>query len=184
MAVDVFEGFRRLKLAVQGLIVLAAAVSLYMSEPIIYLKLDTSAPDDGWQMSERPCESGKDASEYIYDLPEDFPKKVDSLELCFRASPLFRDDGDLIPYARKGGYLFADERYSDNVQSYIGKRSNYLNLSAKLKSEISNWASEEYWRRWRNNAQTNIIVSLSLILLIELSGRLIGWISRGFMARS
>lgn len=85
MAIDIFRGFNRLKLVVQGLTVAAGIAAIVFSDPRSDLKLETAGPDDSWHIATKKCDVATDAIDSIYDVPADLSERIWAISLCFRA---------------------------------------------------------------------------------------------------
>lgn len=182
MAIDAFEGFRRLRLAAQILSVATGIVviSFFQDRPI--LTLETTAPNDGWHITNRLCE-GTDASESIYDPPTPLSKNVLWIDLCFRASE-FSGNEMLIPYAvDRDGQVWGNELNSSEVISYIKDRKQSFSLAPTTKESAVAWATKKQRESWMENFWSTSIIVASIVIFLELFGRSLGWIARGFVRK-
>lgn len=156
-------------------------IILYNSAPI--LTLETTGPDDGWHIVQKDCAIGTDASESIFDLPADIKSKVLWVDLCFRAME-FSENRTLIPYKiDKNRMYWGGERYDTEVTSYIEKRKITFVLEPGLLESALTWAQLERRKRWTANFKETCIYVFSFVIFLEILGRAIGWIMRGFFRK-
>jgi hypothetical protein len=180
MSVNIFEGGRRLRLAIQGLTIIIGAWSIVTYDGLPGYYFETNGPNDGWHFTKEECKIQTDAWRVIYDLPDDLDKKIAFIELCFRAID-FPDKRDLIPYRTDSkGFIWGGEAYDDEVSEYIERRAKQFKLTAPQQDALLELAKREYDRRWRENLLDILIVLAPIVFGLEIFGRTLGWIFKGF----
>ena len=182
MAVDVFKGFGRLKLVVQGATVAVGAWSIIFDySPGTSLTLETAGPDDAWHRTDKDCNIGTDAIEWLDEVPPRVAQKISSIGLCFRASE-FPDRKLLVPYKiDRTGWQWGDTPYSENVQPYTQHRAREFTFTPQLEKSSLAWAEHESWRKRKEDAKSIMMTVVSIVVILEIFSRILGWIVRGFV---
>lgn len=181
MAVNLFEGGRRVRLAIQAITILVGASVIVLYDEPPSFNFQTNGPNDGWHFTKERCEID-DASETIFDLPGELDEKIAFIDLCFRAMD-FPGQRDLIPYKIDSeGLFWGGETYNAEVSEYVERRANDFKLTTVQQDVLLELAKRERDRRWMNNLIDTLIVLVSIVLALEIFGRTLGWIFKGFTA--
>lgn len=173
MAVNLFEGGKRLLRVFQGGIFIAA-LGYSASLPSIYpLTYDLHYPKGGWVRAENACNTNSDVLEYV---ERDHGNQTYSLSLCFKAKNF--NGSDLIPFTiDENNMVSGDGKSSPSVVRYVKRQVKDFNIPEEdLENFPSVFEDDRFWK------QISIVISAAILMgLIEFIGRITGWVIRGFI---
>lgn len=179
MAINWFEGGRRITKLAQGLVIAGCTAFIVFSSPNDTITFETSWPNQPFQISDDDCYGGDDRSDTRYDVPAD--GKSISVQLCYRGSPT-ENGSSAIPYAAapEPGYFLMGQPYSDEVDKYVKRRSAEFRLSRQQGIAAMDLASAKWWKQKKTELRDAVLfVFIGCSILWGLS-LIIGWIVRGF----
>jgi hypothetical protein len=171
MAVNIFEGARRIAIVLGALWALGCGAAIIWFSP--YLRLDYEASQPGTRpirvaanyctSTERPIAVVNPAGHRITG------------SICFRTE--WNGQEAVVPYEVRGAGVVSAGPNTPEVQSYATRVRDSLNVSA---SELE--ALDREWSdRWWENAKMWFEVGAGGLVLGWLFISLIGWIVRGFL---
>jgi hypothetical protein len=176
MAVNIFEGARRISVSIQVLWVVAALSIGIFNTPYVSLYYISYSPSDPLKLSNVEECNVYDAKEYVSQNDSDGDKI--HVTLCFKASA-FEGGNMLIPYKvdeKNSNKVWGKDKYSAEVVNYIASRTRLFLMSQQAENDSS--------RKWRQEKWNSIKVGIKVasigyvIILIFTYG--MGWIVRGF----
>ena len=170
MALNVFEGARRIAYIVSAIIVIAGGYILYDTSPSETLYYEIYAPSEPASKSLAASCSSEGRRSYLSGVT---PKghKV-SIRLCFE--PIAFNGKDLIAYKAEGGMVYGDAAYSENVSSYIRKYEGKF-VMPEGKEIDDRWMGIWLSSKWEILRNTGLTLAGFWLFVI-----LVGWIIRGF----
>lgn len=191
MAINWFEGGRRISQLCIGIVIVGGMAIIFLDGGGARLTFETTTSLDGWHFTTKPC-SPPDYAEYLdYSLPID--GKSEDVALCFRTQ-----DGKLLyqsappiqlpavgnpPKGSKPPVLNAfatTDPYSEEGRAYIVERSRRFEApSAEMQGARSNFWKMKWKLKWTRFKEAIPWVS-GLVFGIWLMTAVIGWIVRGF----
>jgi hypothetical protein len=179
MAINWFEGGRRITNLVQGLLLLGCASYIVFSSPYEELTLETRYPDQPFAISSAACGYDADARHDLYDFK--VGSKNINILLCFRATET--NEGKLaIAYAAAntpGSFWMGDE-YSEDVRTYIHKRASEFSVTPKILAESEAALDERWWREKKQYFKDAFQFGAIGWILLWIFSTVVGWIIRGF----
>lgn len=174
MPMNVFEGARRVSIAIGAFWVCGWIASVTLNEPYVYLSYRV---DGLGALPVRDDQCGDyDATHYIFDAKDDRGRSV-PVRLCFKA--MRADNGEwLIPYApADNGRWWLARRYSAEVTQHMTDRGRTFRIPPNGYEEAASirWKKKcEAWEFAALGASIGIVVGWILMTGI-------GWIVRGFL---
>lgn len=173
MALNVFEGARRIAYLISGIILIAGAYITYdvsPSEALYYNVIEPSAP--ARRAIGDSCPSQGRTSYMSGVTPKGH--KV-SIRICFEPGT-FSDGRTLIPYKIQGDMIYGDTAYSENVSLYIRRyEAKFIMPEADGKEMDDKWMSIWLSSKWEVIQNTVLVLAGFWLFVI-----LVGWIIRGF----
>ena len=201
MAVNWFEGGRRITRLLQALVLGGSAIAVFFGgggqTRVIF---ETFNPDQNFRLTMKPCRAG-DRS-YTLDGINGGP----GIELCFRHArragdimfrhanevPVFivpvstrsRPRGEPPPLARRPvptqRYYWVANRYSGQVDSYVRHRADIFSRSTEGREIARNnaWRAS-LWAFWERLKDV-LPWAFGLVVALAIISATIGWIVRGF----
>lgn len=175
MAINIFEGARRISLLLAGLAIVGTAIVLIYDEPYMPIMYSIAHPTGPFVLREGPCPS--DASRHYFTTKTSKGVEV-SVTLCLLAMPFGKNDDRLIPYkVDEQGMIWGAASYSSEVSAYERK----LEERFKVSLADEGWIAKEISRRYRANMTEGfgyLVAGLAIFGGIVCA---IGWIVRGFL---
>lgn len=182
MRSNIFEGWRRITRIVQAIACLIAGIITYEGMPkYVEATYITFGPESNFQLDDvNLCKdySSNTAKEYSIYRTIASGLKVNTT-LCFVAMR-FDDGRHLIPFKadeKKSGYVYGNEKYSTQVQSYIKSRAAYFSIPEKDEKELQKAFHEK-----QREARFNIFYAVGgTFLVLQILAFAVGWVVRGFL---
>lgn len=175
MNINFFEGGRRILRVTQVSLVLVTVYYCLNLPPIYPLKYELRVPNAGWLRSDYPCRAVDE--EILID--KKLNDEVHEIALCFRSADF--NGKQLIPYRvlEEEDMIAGDEKTSKNVRNYIAKKMKQFEIPDE---DVENFP--QVFKNDRFDTQLGFsIVAVLGIFALEILGRLLGWIARGFIAQ-
>lgn len=177
MALNIFEGARRI--AKVGAVVVAGGtlVVLFNSSPYISVHYFISRPDSrGVRIDIDKCQTKIDAKEWVSVRTE---KGHDAhVQLCFMAMD-FEGGKKFVPFRvdPKDGQVWGNERYASEVSQYTSRvRDNF-----RLTPEDEQWVDKEWSsKRWEEMLE-GVLWLVGGLAAFWIFTWATGWIVRGFL---
>lgn len=174
MQINVFEGARRISVALGVLWVGGFLVAAMMSNP--FVNITYSIPTFGAKpVKVDDCPT---VAEPMYEWVTTSLGDSVRLELCLGTMP--SDDGTrmLVPYARaEGGQVWLGAKYSNEVRNYTKQLAEALHLSGDIAAEVESLKWKKRIAEWRDYGA----VMLGGLLAGWVFVSAIGWVVRGFL---
>ena len=175
MAINIFEGSRRIALLTAVLATLGTLAVLINQDPYVSINYSIAHPDGTFQRETEDCPS--DAGKDYFTTETRSGKRV-SIDLCLLTMS-FGDKGEhLVPYKRdEKGMVWGAPSYSTEVSEYEKKLENRFSLSP----EDNEFASKEISRRhWKSVEEGLLYLAIGLAIFGAFVSA-VGWIVRGFL---
>jgi hypothetical protein len=177
MAIDIFEGSRRVMWVLVALWVLGTGAVFLADSPAVDVRYRVPRPNSEPQRVTDRC-SFEDAQESDYFRRTSKGTSY-NLTLCFPAYEF--PSGRLIPYKiDKNGSMWGDHSYSSEVILYTDATMKRFNLLPADEQWIDDQATSAMLRHWREAAQ---IAALGAVA-IWIAASVIGWVARGFLGKA
>jgi hypothetical protein len=170
---NVFEGSRRIALAMGILACGAAAIVVCNDGPYVPVTFSTTGPDRPFLRMKGDCPETA-AREYLYR--DDNNSNGFGVSLCFLAQP-FPQGKVLIPYQASDGSYWGNERFSTEVRTYTSQRAQEFSIPT---ADLEPLAKEYRKARWKQLLEATKYTALGIGIYWGLVAA-IGWIVRGFM---
>lgn len=177
MAVNIFEGGRRISLALMVLwAIFVGLVYLAEGDSAVDVRFEIVSPGAPPRRIDSDCQPS-DAMEWVYGRKTNRGTRYHAT-LCFR--PMEFPSGKLIPYKAENGLFYGDTRHSLEVSLYTKRVADELSLSAVDEQ----WIDNRKWEvRWKTAQVYAAVMSVGLLMIWLVSAG-IGWIVRGFVDRN
>jgi len=170
---NIFEGSRRIALAIGILATGAIAVAICFDEPYVRVTFTTTGPNRPFLRTKEDCPETA-AREYLY---RDKSKGRDvGITLCFLAQR-FPQDQMLVPYRVADGSFWGNERFSSEVSTYASLRAQGFAIPTAEREPLAKEYRQARWKQVREATQYTAIGIGAYWALVAT----IGWIVRGFM---
>ncbi len=173
MTLNIFEGGKRVLRVTQGAIIIASIFYCFSLPSIYPLKYDIRVPNGDWLRADEPCYTETDTLEYV---EREHGGKGFSFALCFRSTDF--NGKRLIPFAIDNqDMVTGDEKTSTSVRNYVRRKSSEFQIPKEdLEDFPAVFEEDKLWY------QIGImIVAVVAALLLEIVGRILGWVVRGFV---
>lgn len=175
MAINVFEGARRLLLVIQVLWVLVVMVIAWSVRPSARLELEVTQAGASATPASQECLTGTDAWEWVHPKTA-LGSQVD-VTLCFRAKR-FPNGSMLVPFrVDETGKMWGNSAYSESVRDYTSAYAKSFTLQAAQESK----ADKETLSRLVMTMLEGLGVAAAGWGILWLVAWVIGWIVRGFV---
>jgi hypothetical protein len=175
VAINVFEGARRILGLLVGLWVLGSALVYWNDMPGVQYTVVIERPADLGRQSHKPCPD--DAAER-----REFSRKTRAgtkydLSLCFPLAQF--DAGRFVPYLENadGSYYWGGPVFDEKVSAYTNQRLASF-VAPPLDEE---WIDSQEWSVWKTAFASWLKVALGGWLVLVIAGVTVGWIVRGFL---
>lgn len=176
MAINVFEGARRIAKLISWLMVVVAVVLAVENTTYVELNYYISRPGTQAVRTDSViCDFQFDESDLIY-LKTSSGKNV-RVALCFVAQDFWGQM--LIPYEfdLATGTIRGAPRFHNDVKQYVSRVKN----SFRLAPDDEEWADKSWrWEKFKSIAEIAFWLLISLALF-QLFVWIVGWVVRGFM---
>lgn len=178
MAINWFEGGRRITRLLQVLLVLALGAGAMFGLPSPSLSLETGSPTDGWHLTNQDCDFAADETRYVPSV--NVGGTLASVNLCFR-SFASEDGRKLVPYAEadKNRWYLA-ESSSSQVGAYSEGRMNSFTFPPALTKEAKAAISKQWWDVFWTQVKLLFLYGAIGVVALEVLSWVLGWIIRGF----
>ena len=175
MAVNVFEGARRITKIIIGLWLLAF-VALYFTNPHpVEAVFDVSGPSSAPSLSLDDECGQRDHRQYDYSRST--PRGTEyAVLLCFKEQQ-FNDGRMLIPYRGADGMVYGDEPFSMAVTLYT---QNFVDTWAVNDAALA-WIDGERWAVGWDYSKFAAPWAFGGVVVIMVFSTVVGWVVRGFM---
>lgn len=175
VAINIFEGARRIAKLVTALWVIGWIVAAFNTSSSVYVTYQIAIPGEVPIRVESGCDYSVDATEHL-DLATSKGTNV-SLTLCFKHS-VFDDGKKLIPYRidKDTNRWWGNEEYTTEVSSYTESvASNF-----KLSKSDEEWIDAQWWSSLLKELGIGALVAIGGLLFLWAFTWVVGWIVRGF----
>lgn len=178
MAINVFEGSRRIVKLLLGICFFAVAAG-FLSDNPVRIPVYVDVPNVG--VTPIPVEELRDCDPPNY-RPGSWPIKrtkqgtTYSLRLCFRANNDWEGGKVFVPFVWTDGQTYGDTYTSMNIYSYANKFASEFEADEALETEING----RYWPELFKQVGRAVFVALLACLGLWLCAKIIGWVVRGF----
>jgi len=176
MALNVFEGARRINLIVAALWVLGwAAAGIFSSPPSVTTTYATLGPDRPFTISSDSCYL-PDASKYKYITTKTGTSV--SITLCFKALP-FQDGQMFVPYRadRTSNQYWGNRAYSEEVTAYTDSVVKAFSIPQADEADLDKLA----WPLRLQQIGWGVLGMLAGLVFLFAFSWTVGWIVRGFL---
>ena len=174
MAVNIFEGARRIAKLVAALWVIGYIVAAFDLTSSVYVTYQIDDPEKVPMRAESDCNYSVDVTKRL-DLTTSKGTDV-SLTLCFKHR-VFDNGAKLIPYLYdKDKVLWGGEEYSTEVSNYTQSvASNF-----KLSKSDEEWIDAQWWFQRLKELGLYVLIVIGGLLFLWTFTWVVGWIVRGF----
>ncbi len=174
MAINVFEGARRIAILVSVLAVIATIVGTALNEPYLTAKYSISAQGSPRERTEEFCASPA-ASKYFTERT--LNGRAVYVTLCFKAMNFGENRDPLVPYkVDDEGMVWGAGAYTSDVMSYTDSVERDFSFSpseeAWVESEVARLKREQ-WAVSLGALAVGLAIFWALVWVV-------GWIVRGF----
>lgn len=175
MAINLFEGARRIALLTAGVAILGTLIAVFIYEPYVSATYSIAHPSGPFVRMDEPCPS--DASKHYFTTKTSTGKNV-SINLCLLTMSFGAKSERLIPYkVDEQGMIWGAASYSSEVSAHERKLEQRFKIPQGEEEAISKKLSRDY----RDNLTSSLgylIVGLAIFGGVVWA---IGWIVRGFL---
>jgi len=175
MAINIFEGSRRIALLAAALATVGTLFALVTYDPYVSNTYSISHPMGAFTRMESECPS--DAGRHYFTAKTKLGKEA-SITLCMLAMSFGKNGDRLIPYkADADGTVWGAASYSSEVSAYERVLEKRFSIPLGDDEMIGKEISKRYWE--------NLFQGLGYLVLglAVFAGMVwaIGWIARGFL---
>lgn len=175
MAINIFEGARRIALLIAGAATLGTVIGLFTYEPYTPIAYSIAYPTGPFVRMEDTCPS--DASMHYFTAKTSTGKKV-SVNLCISAMSFGKNGERLIPYkVDEQGMIWGAASYSSEVSAYERRLEERFKIPLGDEEQIA----KEISRRYRENVMEGFGYLVAGLAIFGGVVWAIGWIARGFL---
>lgn len=175
MAINIFEGARRIALLIAGVATIGTVIGLVTNEPYMPIKYSIAHPTGPFVRMEDSCPS--DASKHYFTAKTSTGKNV-SVDLCILAMSFGKNGDRLIPYkVDEQGMIWGAAPYSSEVSAYERKLEERFKIPLGDEKQII----KEISRRYRENMMEGFGYLVAGLAIFGGVAWAIGWIVRGFL---
>jgi hypothetical protein len=175
VAINIFEGSRRIALLVAGLATLGTLVALVTNDPYVSIDYSIARPGGSFSRQSENCPS--DAGKHYFTTETRTGKRV-SIDLCLLTMPFGEKDKQLVPYKiDEKGMVWGAASYSSEVSEYERQLEKRFVLSPEDNNFAEKEISQRYWKDFKEGL-------LYLVIGLTIFGCFVwavGWIVRGFL---
>lgn len=175
MAVNIFEGARRIALLIAGVTTVGTVIGLIAHDPYMPVTYSIDQPSGPFVFMKDSCPS--DASNHYFEAETSTGKKV-SVNLCLLAMPFGKNGDRLIPYKiDEQGIIWGAPSYSSEVSAYERELEKRFKIPLSDEQQIT----KELSRRYRKNMVEGFGYLVAGLAIFGGVVWAIGWILRGFL---
>lgn len=175
VAINIFEGSRRIALLAAGLATLGTLVVLVTNDPYVSIEYSVAQPGGPFSRLSGNCPS--DAGKHYFTTETKTGQRL-SIDLCLLTMP-FGDTGEqLVPYKTdQKGMVWGAASYSSEVSEY----ERQLEKRFILPPQDDDFAEKEFSRRyWKEIKEGLRYLAIGLVVFGAFVWA-VGWIVRGFL---
>lgn len=175
MAVNIFEGARRIALLIAGVTTIGTVIGLIAYDPYMPVTYSIDHPSSPFVRMEDSCPP--DAGNHYFEAETSAGKKV-SVSLCLLAMPFGKNSDRLIPYkVDEQGMIWGAPSYSREVSAYERELEKRFKIPLSDEDQIA----KEISRRYRKNMAEGFGYLVAGLAVFGGVVWAIGWIMRGFL---
>lgn len=175
MAINIFEGARRIAVLIAGVATIGTLIVLFTYEPYMPVTYSIAEPTGSFVRMEDSCPS--DAGKHYFTAKTNTGKEV-SVDLCLLATSFGKNDDRLIPYKiDEKGMIWGAPSYSSEVSAYERKLEERFQLPLGDEDLITKKISQDY----RENMKEGFGYLVAGLAIFGGIVWVIGWIVRGFL---
>jgi hypothetical protein len=175
MAINIFEGARRIALLIAGLATIGTVIGLVTNEPYMPINYSIAHPTGPFVRMVDSCPS--DASTHYFTAKTSTGKNV-SVDLCILAMSFGKNGDRLIPYkVDEQGMIWGAAPYSSEVSAYELKLEERFKIPLGDEKQII----KDISRRYRENMMEGIGYLVAGLAIFGGVVWAIGWVVRGFL---
>lgn len=175
MAINIFEGARRIALLSTGVATIGIVIALFTYDPYMPITYSIAHPTGHFVRMEDSCPS--DAGKHYFTAKTSTGKAV-SVDLCLLAMSFGKNGDRLIPYkADEQGMIWGAASYSSEVSTYERKLEERFKIPLSDEEQIA----KEISRRYRENMTEGFGYLVAGLAIFGGVVWAIGWIVRGFL---
>jgi hypothetical protein len=174
MAINVFEGARRIALLLAGIATIGTVLTVVMHEPYVSVVYTIERPDGLFVKTMEPCPSA--AGTHYFTTRTNSGKSV-SVTLCL-AAMTFENGQQLIPYRiDEAGMIWGAQSYSNEVTTYQRSLERRFRMPESDQAEMEREISR---KRLQSAKDAGSYLAIGLLVWAACVTT-IGWIFRGFL---
>ena len=175
MAINIFEGARRIALLSAGIATIGTVIALFTYEPYMPITYSIAHPTGRFERMEDSCPS--DAGKHYFTTKTSSGKKA-SINLCLLAMSFGKNGDRLIPYkVDEQEIIWGAASYSGEITAYERKLEERFKIPLGDDEQIS----KEISRRYRENMAEGFGYLVAGLAIFGGVVWAIGWIVRGFL---
>jgi hypothetical protein len=178
MAINIFEGARRIALLVGGGAAVITVLVAFNQDSYYHAQYSLAAPNAPFIKTDGGCPS--EGRTIYFDHKTSSGKKI-SVSLCLQPMTFTNknmEQAELIPYKTDAaGLTWGARPYSSEISAYETQVKKHFTMSA-ADEEVSIKEAAKQWRSQFVEAMGYLAVGLAIFGALVLA---IGWIVRGFM---
>jgi hypothetical protein len=175
MAINIFEGARRISLLVAGVAIISVFVSQFFHAPYISFDYQIVHPNQPFLKANGSCPSD---GQMVYFTSQTSKGRNVSINLCLLPMSFGKDDAQLIPYkVDDKGLIWGARAYASEIDGYEKKLKERFKIPPVDEIAMEKEISQRYWNDVENSI-TYLIVGLGVFGAFVWA---IGWIVRGFL---
>jgi|SRR5690606_35904493 len=175
MAINIFEGARRVAYLVAGVSAAGTILILWNYDPYVSAQYSISNPNGNFVRMEGSCPS--DAGHHYFTTRTSDGEAV-SITLCIHAMTFGENKTRLIPYkVDDAGMIWGAASYSTEVSEYERELERRFEISDSDEKQLKKDISRQYWENWKSGIGY-LGIGLAIFAGVVWA---IGWIVRGFM---
>ena len=175
MAVNIFEGSRRISKLAAGLTIACTLLYLVMHDPYVSAAYSVSRPDGVFTRTNESCPD--EAAKHYFTISTATGKRL-SIDLCLLAMPFGEDRRMLVPYVVDDkGMIWGAAPYSSEVSELESRLEKRFRLSSADETWFEVEISRRYWQEMKDGMKY-LAIGLGMFCAFVWS---MGWIVRGFL---
>jgi hypothetical protein len=175
VAINIFEGARRIALLIAGVATIGTLIGLFTYEPYMPITYSIAEPTGSFVRMEDSCPS--DAGKHYFTANTNKGNEI-SVDLCLLAMSFGENDDRLIPYKiDEKGMIWGAAPFSSEVSAYERQLEERFQIPLVDEDQITKQISRNY-REYIQEGFGYLIAGLAIFGGIVW---VIGWIARGFL---
>ena len=175
MAINIFEGARRISLLSAGVATIVTVIALFTYEPYLPITYSIAHPTGRFMRLEDSCPS--DAGKHYFTTKTSTGKKV-SIDLCLLAMSFGKSGDRLIPYkVDEKEMIWGAAPYSSEISAYERKLEERFKIPLGDEEQIA----KEISRLHRENMMEGFGYLVAGLAIFGVVVWAIGWVMRGFL---